>query len=60
MLSGNNDPNGAGDPHEGFEFGYEHMEVGENTADVSSDGVMTGANVWPSQKLGFREAALTY
>ena len=59
-MSGNNNPDGTGDLHEGFEFGYEHIEEAKNMTDVSNDGVMAGANVWPSGKPGFREAALTY
>lgn len=59
-MSGNNDPNGDGDRQEGFEFGFEPMDDAENTADRSSDGVMAGANVWPSGKPAFREAALSY
>ncbi|KAF5360410.1 hypothetical protein D9756_004930 [Leucocoprinus leucothites] len=60
LLSGNNDPYGAGDMQEGFEFGWEAID---RTSEArSEDGVMAGANVWPSEEdvPGFREAALHY
>ncbi|KAJ7101533.1 hypothetical protein B0H15DRAFT_991519 [Mycena belliarum] len=57
ILSGNNDPNGAGDLQEGFEFGFEALDAN----DVSQDGGHgLGANVWPAQLPEFREAALGY
>ena len=58
MLSGNNDPNGAGDLQEGFEFGYEAPEGEER--DPAADGVLAGANIWPTQLPEFRVAALEY
>ena len=59
MLSGNNDPDGAGDLQEGFEFGWEPLE---QTEVVQESGVMAGANVWPAQSevKEFREHALKY
>ncbi|KAF7296302.1 Fe2OG dioxygenase domain-containing protein [Mycena chlorophos] len=64
ILSGNNDPNGAGDLQEGFEFGYELVEerVGEHAehADSELDGVMSAPNVWPASMPDFRVAALEY
>ena len=63
MLSGNNDPNGAGDLQEGFEFGYEPLN-GAASASASArpadDGVMSAPNVWPAQLPEFRAAALDY
>lgn len=66
VLSSNNDPNGSGDMHEGFEFGYEPL--GQPTSDTingnngTNNGVMAGANVWPKDEdaRGFREAVLGY
>ena len=45
---------------EGFEFGWEAVN-GKNGA-RSEDGVMAGANVWPSEENlpGFRDATLRY
>ncbi|TEB39953.1 2OG-Fe(II) oxygenase [Coprinellus micaceus] len=63
LLSGNNDPNGAGDLQEGFEFGWEPLDTPKGgVQDESTAGVMAGANVWPAQgeAVGFREAALAY
>lgn len=62
LLSGNNDPNGAGDLQEGFEFGWEPLDQQTAGQDESASGVMAGANVWPYERdrRGFREAALTY
>ncbi|KAK0244550.1 hypothetical protein EDD85DRAFT_808536 [Armillaria nabsnona] len=61
LLSGNNDPDNDGDLQEGFEFGLEQIEPQPQGQDDSSDdGVMTGANVWPSQLPEFRRAALQY
>lgn len=63
MLSGNNNPYGAGDLHEGFEFGWEAPPTAEHiTPEKDVEGVMAGANVWPSEEEVpcFREAALRY
>ncbi|KAF6755855.1 2OG-Fe(II) oxygenase [Ephemerocybe angulata] len=62
LLSGNNDPYGAGDLQEGFEFGWEALDDQKGVQDESISGAMTGANVWPSEAAvtGFRNAALTY
>jgi len=45
---------------EGFEFGWEAIN-GENET-RSEDGVMAGANIWPSEGdlPGFRDAVLCY
>ncbi|KAF8877149.1 hypothetical protein CPB84DRAFT_1795256 [Gymnopilus junonius] len=61
LLSGNNDPMGAGDLQEGFEFGWENPNVNKNDA-ADASGVMAGANVWPSEAHlpGFREKVLRY
>ncbi|KAK0503661.1 hypothetical protein EDD18DRAFT_1411019 [Armillaria luteobubalina] len=61
LLSGNNDPDNDGDLQEGFEFGMEAVEPQpQGQEDSSDDGVMAGANVWPSQLPEFRRAALQY
>lgn len=58
LLSGNNDPNGAGDYQEGFEFTNESLDPGG--ADVSEGSSGIGRNTWPSDLPKFREAALRY
>jgi hypothetical protein len=60
VLASNNDPNGAGDMHEGFEFGWEELSETAGNDHRASDGVMAGGNIWPSSLPGFREAVLTY
>ncbi|RXW22481.1 hypothetical protein EST38_g3362 [Candolleomyces aberdarensis] len=62
LLSGNNDPYGKGDLQEGFEFGWEDLDSSAKSHDESAQGVMAGANVWPSEDSvsGFRDAALSY
>jgi len=64
LLSGNNDPNGAGDLQEGFEFGWEDpsfsSSIIEEDKDQEKHGAMAGANVWPSEPPGFRDAVLKY
>ncbi|KAI0274309.1 2OG-Fe-II oxygenase [Russula aff. rugulosa BPL654] len=61
VLSSNIEPDGAGDMHEGFEFGWEASDEapGSLTANRSNDGAMAGANIWPDVP-GFREALLRY
>jgi isopenicillin N synthase-like dioxygenase len=59
LLSGNHDPENAGDLQEGFEFGYEPFEP-EDIPTSENEGAIAGANVWPSCLPHFREAALTY
>ena len=61
VLSSNNDPNGAGDMHEGFEFGWEPLSDAHGVLDAHrpNDGAMAGANVWPDVP-GFRETLLRY
>ncbi|KAJ7049283.1 hypothetical protein C8F01DRAFT_1002680, partial [Mycena amicta] len=58
ILSGNNDPNGAGDLQEGFEFGYEVVD-GPSRKEPQDD-VMSAPNVWPAALPEFRTAALDY
>lgn len=60
VLTSNNDPAGAGDMHEGFEFGWEETVPKEDDEKRANDGVMAGGNIWPSNLPGFREAVLTY
>lgn len=60
LLSSNNDPENAGDMHEGFEFGWEEMQAKEFDEKRANDGAMAGANVWPSDLPGFREDVLAY
>ncbi|KAJ3011863.1 hypothetical protein NUW54_g2042 [Trametes sanguinea] len=61
VLSSNNDPLNRGDLHEGFEFGWEELHAREyDEKRAHDDGVMAGANVWPSEPAGFREATLGY
>jgi len=62
LLSGNNDPNNAGDLQEGFEFGWETF-VGSNVKNnLEADGVMAGENVWPTEDElpEFRDKTLRY
>lgn len=59
-MSGNNDPNNKGDLQEGFEFGWENLDA-EGDEERTTDGVMAGVNVWPTDDLPtFRAAALRY
>ncbi|GBE85312.1 2-oxoglutarate-Fe(II) type oxidoreductase [Sparassis crispa] len=60
VLSSNNDPENAGDMHEGFEFGWEELEVKTNDEKRAHDGAMAGANVWPKDLPNFRGAVLQY
>ncbi|TCD65275.1 hypothetical protein EIP91_002837 [Steccherinum ochraceum] len=60
LLSSNNDPENVGDMHEGFEFGWEEMEVKGHDEKRANDGAMAGANVWPRDVPGFREDVLSY
>ncbi|KAF7422305.1 hypothetical protein PC9H_010461 [Pleurotus ostreatus] len=50
LLSGNNDPNNRGDLQEGFEFGWEDLQLSVDEA-REVDGVMAGANAWPHEDL---------
>ncbi|EPT00248.1 hypothetical protein FOMPIDRAFT_1122912 [Fomitopsis schrenkii] len=59
IQSSRNNPLGDADMHEGFEFGWEPLEASEY-AGQERDGAMVGANVWPTEPVGFREAVLTY
>jgi len=62
LLSGNNNPDGLGDLHEGFEFGWEDPLKDNDVDDSLTSGVMAGANVWPSEEHlpGFRRTVLDY
>jgi len=62
LLSGNNDPEGAGDLQEGFQFGWESPNKDDDIDLDKSSGVMAGANVWPSEEQvpRFRQTALEY
>ena len=60
LLSSNNDPENAGDMHEGFEFGWEEMVAKEDDEKRANDGAMAGANTWPDGPPGFREDVLGY
>ncbi|KAJ7162866.1 Clavaminate synthase-like protein [Mycena filopes] len=60
VLSGNNDPNGAGDLQEGFEFGFEPVVPDSRQATAGTGDIMAGANIWLSQLPEFRTAALEY
>ena len=60
LLSSNNDPDNAGDMHEGFEFGWEELVPKEKDEKRTNDGAMAGANVWPTNVPGFREGVLNY
>lgn len=57
LMSGKNDPNGAGDLHEGFEFGWEEMA---SSSERNLDTAMSGKNVWPEGSPSFRKASLEY
>ncbi|KAG6829439.1 hypothetical protein H0H87_011394 [Tephrocybe sp. NHM501043] len=59
LLSGNNNPDNAGDLQEGFEFGWEPITPSDADDDDKS-GVMAGANVWPTQLPELRNKALAY
>jgi len=60
LLRSNNDPESAGDMHEGFEFGWEEIVPKGEDEKRANDGVMAGANVWPDNMPGFRENVLSY
>ncbi|KIO10380.1 hypothetical protein M404DRAFT_995565 [Pisolithus tinctorius Marx 270] len=49
-----------GDLHEGFTIGWEELMPKENNEKRVNDGAMAGANVWPLEPAGFREACLNY
>ncbi len=58
FLSGNSDPANSGDMHEGFDFGFEDLDLGQKSS--RSESAMSGANVWPKEVPDFREAVLKY
>ena len=57
LSSENNDPNGRGDLHEGFDFGPEEYDANSQ----GEKNAMSGANVWPTKYVPeFRESVLGY
>ncbi|GJE92600.1 Clavaminate synthase-like protein [Phanerochaete sordida] len=60
VRASNNDPSGAGDMHEGFEFGWEELVPRARDEKRAHDGPMAGANVWPQELPTFRTDVLTY
>ena len=62
LLSGNNNPEGAGDVQEGFEFGWESPSEDHDIDESLASGAMAGANVWPSEEHvpRFRQTVLDY
>lgn len=60
VLSSVNDPDSDGDMHEGFEFGWEELVPKVNDEKRANDGVMAGANIWPTDPVDFGKAVLTY
>lgn len=61
LLGENTDVSGLGDLHEGFDIGWEPRYFAEHmNSPARSDGAMTGANVWPEDLPGFKEAVLNY
>ncbi|KAI5996001.1 hypothetical protein F5J12DRAFT_896347 [Pisolithus orientalis] len=60
VLDSNIDPANRGDLHEGFEIGWEELLAKENDEKRVNDGSMSGANAWPLEPAGFREACLGY
>ena len=60
-MSGNNNPENAGDLQEGFELGWEELsEQDVDNGRVPLTGIMADANVWPSELSGFRDDVLKY
>lgn len=67
LLSGNTDPEGRGDLHEGFNIGWEALEGHESQTKANAwydqNSTMGGANVWPEggeDMKEFRVAMLEY
>ncbi|GLB38176.1 putative iron ascorbate-dependent oxidoreductase family protein [Lyophyllum shimeji] len=63
LLQENVNPAGLGDLHEGFDIGWEPelpSDEDAHTARRITDAAMSGANVWPSNFPGFKEAVLAY
>ncbi|KIN94853.1 hypothetical protein M404DRAFT_1007981 [Pisolithus tinctorius Marx 270] len=60
VLDSNIDPANRGDLHESFEIGWEELLAKENDEKRVNDGAMSGANIWPLEPAGFREACLGY
>ncbi|KIO03098.1 hypothetical protein M404DRAFT_1001714 [Pisolithus tinctorius Marx 270] len=60
LLGSNTNPANRGDLHEGFTIGWEELMLKENNEKQVNDGAMAGANVWPLEPAGFREACLNY
>ena len=49
-----------GDLHEGFDWGYEDLEIASANGTTETTSAMSGANQWPAEVTGFREACLSY
>ncbi|KAH9922954.1 uncharacterized protein B0H18DRAFT_1016332 [Fomitopsis serialis] len=60
VRGGRIDPLSEGDVQEGFQFSWEALEADDYDGRRAKDGAMAGANVWPREPPGFREAALAY
>ncbi|KIO06115.1 hypothetical protein M404DRAFT_999335 [Pisolithus tinctorius Marx 270] len=60
LLGSNTDPANRGNLHEGFAIGWEELMPKENDEKQVNDGAMAGANVWPLEPAGFREACHNY
>lgn len=60
VFDSNIDPANGGDLQEGFEIGWEELVPKEHDEKRLNDGAMAGANVWPLEPAGFREACLNY
>ncbi|KIO02516.1 hypothetical protein M404DRAFT_956974 [Pisolithus tinctorius Marx 270] len=60
LLGSNANPANRGNLHEGFTIGWEELMPKENDEKQVNDGAMAGANVWPLEPAGFREACLNY
>ncbi|KAG5654315.1 hypothetical protein H0H81_004734 [Sphagnurus paluster] len=55
LLSGNNNPENAGDMQEGFEFGWEPLDDSEITKDEEKDGVMAEPGIQALQVLNSKK-----
>lgn len=61
LLSGNNNPENAGDLQEGFEFGWEALDEQEVDKErILRTSVMDDTNQWPSELPNFRNKVLNY
>ena len=61
LLSGNNNPENAGDLQEGFELGWEASDGQEVDKErIPHTGIMDDTNQWPSELPDFRDKVLNY